>query len=58
MLRSVWHISSTEIFARLLLAGIAGILAGVGAGVGAPGVTALAGIPLMVLIYRRRYKSF
>ena len=57
MLRSLWRISSSEILARFALACIAGILSGLGVRFGAPGLTALAGIPLMVLIYRRRYKG-
>jgi hypothetical protein len=57
MLGSLWRISSSEILARFALACIAGILSGLGVRFGAPGLTALAGIPLMVLIYRRRYKS-
>ena len=56
MLRSLWHISCSEILARLALACIAGVLCGLGVRFGTPGLTALAGIPLMVLIYRRRYK--
>jgi hypothetical protein len=57
MLRSLWRISSSEILARFALACVAGVLAGLGVRIGAPGLTALAGIPLMVLIYRRRYKG-
>ena len=57
MLRSLWHISSSEILARLALASVAGVLSGLGVRIGSPGLTALAGIPLMVLIYRRRYKG-
>jgi hypothetical protein len=57
MLRSLWHISSSEILARLFLASAAGILSGLGVRFGTPGLSALAGIPLMVLIYRRRYKD-
>jgi hypothetical protein len=57
MLRSLWHISSSEILARLFLACAAGILSGLGVRIGAPGLSALGGIPLMVLIYRRRYKT-
>jgi hypothetical protein len=52
------HISSSEILAQLLLASAAGILSGLSVGVGAPGLTVLAGIPLMVLIHRRRYRVF
>ena len=58
MVRSLGHISSSEMLSRLFLACAAGVFSGLGVGIGAPGITALAGIPLMVLIYRRRYKSF
>ena len=57
MLRSLWHISSSEILTRLVLASVAGVLSGLGVRFGTPGLSALAGIPLMVLIYRRRYKG-
>lgn len=57
MLRSLGHISYSEILAQLLLASIAGVLAGLGVRTGVPGLLALGGIPLMVLIYRRRYKD-
>jgi hypothetical protein len=57
MLGSLWHISSSEILARFALACVAGVLSGLGVRFRAPGLTALAGIPLMVLIYRRRYKG-
>ena len=57
MLRFLGHISYSEILAQFFLACAAGILSGLGVRFGAPGLTALAGIPLMVLIYRRRYKG-
>ena len=57
MLGSLWYIPSSEILARFALACVAGVLSGLGVRFGAPGLTALGGIPLMVLIYRRRYKS-
>jgi hypothetical protein len=57
MLKSVWHVVTAEMIAQLILASAGGLLAGLGVRIGAPGVTALGGIPLMVLIHRRRLKD-
>lgn len=58
ILRSVWHITSTEILARIALAVVAAILGSLGAHFGSPWMSVLAGVTVFLLIYRIRYKRF
>jgi hypothetical protein len=54
--RSVWHIESSAILARIVLAAVMVVLGTIGVRFDSPGLYALAGLALLVLIYRIRYK--
>jgi hypothetical protein len=54
--RSIWHIESTGILARIALFAAMAILGSLGVHFSSPVVSALAGIALFLLIYRLRYK--
>jgi hypothetical protein len=54
--KSVWHMISTEVLARVALAVIAATLGSLGVNNSSPFLSTLAGISLFLLIYRLRYK--
>lgn len=58
MIRALWDTTSTEILTRVVLLGIALILAGLGVRYVSPWIVYPAGLALFVLIYRIRYKRF
>ena len=56
--KSVWHVTSTELLARIVFAVLAATLGSLGIISSSPYLSCLAGLCLMVLIYRLRYKRF
>jgi hypothetical protein len=54
--RSVWHIESTGILARIAIAVAAAILGSLGICIHSPILSTLAGLFVFLLIYRLRYK--
>lgn len=56
--KSVWHVTSTELLARILFALLAAALGSLGVAFSSPLLSCLAAFCLMVLIYRLRYRRF
>ena len=56
--KSVWHMISTELLARVVFAVLAATLGSLGIVSSSPYLSCAAGLCLMVLIYRLRYKRF
>lgn len=56
--KSVWHMMSTELLARVVFAVLAATLGSLGIAASSPYLACLAALCLMVLIYRLRYRRF
>lgn len=56
ILKSVWHITSTELLARVTLGIGVAILGSLGLSFSSPILTTLAAAAVFLLIYRLRYK--
>jgi hypothetical protein len=56
MLKSFWHMTSTELLARTVLGIGAAVLGSLGLSFSSPVVTTLAAAAVFLLIYRLRYK--
>jgi hypothetical protein len=56
VLKAFWHMWSTEVLARVVLAIGAAVLGSLGLYVSSPVITTVAAIALFLLIYRLRYK--
>jgi hypothetical protein len=56
--KSVWHVTSSELLARIVFAVLAAILGSIGVGFKSPLLSCVAALCLMVLIYRLRYRRF
>jgi hypothetical protein len=54
--KSVWHMMSTEVLARVAFAVIAATLGSLGVRNSSPVLSTLAGVSIFLLIYRIRYK--
>jgi hypothetical protein len=54
--KSVWHVTSTELLARVVSAVLAATLGSLGIASSSPWLSCVALLCLMVLIYRLRYK--
>lgn len=54
--RSVWHIESSAILAQIAVGFMTAVLGGLGVHYDSHGLEVLAGLALLVLIYRIRYK--
>jgi FtsH-binding integral membrane protein len=54
--KSIWHITSTELLARIVFAVLAATLASLGIASSSPWLSCVAVLCLMVLIYRLRYR--
>ena len=54
--KSVWHVTSTELLARIVFAVLAATLGSLGIASASPWLSCVAVLCLMVLIYRLRYK--
>jgi len=56
--KSVWHMMTTELLARVVFAVLAAMLGSIGVALASPLLSCLAALCLMVLIYHLRYKRF
>jgi hypothetical protein len=54
--KSVWHVTSTELLARIVFAVLAATLGSIGIAFSSPLLSCLAALCLMVVIYRLRYR--
>jgi hypothetical protein len=56
VLKAFWHMWSTEVLARVVLAVGAAVLGSLGLYISSPVITTVAAMAVFLLIYRLRYK--